>query len=204
MTQENNVQKKSNPRIVVIALAVICVILAASLVGVIALYQPSASSSQLAEKDSLISSLNEQIATLRNQSSSSGDVSTYVAQIAYLNQQVQALNDQLNTTTTILNLQDSQVLYDDTFTQDANSTTTVFNDQIYYAGYIAVQATATADTTFAEVIYTFGATNFDYNQTIGTSGAAIFPVLPGTVMVRIGNINQTSTNSVTATVTNVD
>ena len=51
MSQENNVQKKSNPKIIVIALAVICIILAASLVGVIALYQPNDSQAQLAEKD---------------------------------------------------------------------------------------------------------------------------------------------------------
>ena len=57
MSQENNVQKKSNPKTIVIALAIICIILAASLVGVIALYQPNDSQAQLAEKDSTISSL---------------------------------------------------------------------------------------------------------------------------------------------------
>ena len=40
MSQENTVQKKSNSKILVIALAVICVILASSLVGVIAVYVP--------------------------------------------------------------------------------------------------------------------------------------------------------------------
>ncbi len=42
---------------------------------------------------------------------------------------------------------------------------------------------------------------FDYNQTIGTSGTAVFPVLPGTLQINIGNINQTAANTVTATVT---
>ena len=87
------------------------------------------------------------------------------------------------------------------FIQEANSTTTVWNDQLDYAGYVVVQATATANTTYAEVIYSYSETNFNYNQTLGTSGTALFPVLPGTVTVKIGNINQTDANNVTATVT---
>jgi hypothetical protein len=208
MSQENNVQKTSNPKTVVIALAVICVILAASLIGVIALYQPN--NSQIAEKDSKISSLQAQIAVLQTQLSSTPNASTYVTQIAYLNQQLAAMNDQLNATNSdmlsmqnILQLQTTGTLYDNTLVQDANSTTTVWNDQLDYAGYIVVQATATANTTFAEVSYSITGYNFDYNQTLGTSGNVAFPVLPGGVMVRIGNLNQAATNSVTATVTYV-
>jgi hypothetical protein len=208
MSQENNVQKKSNPKIVVIALAVICVILAASLVGVIAIYQPNGSQAQLAEKDSTISSLQAQIASLEDRLANTANASTYVTQIAYLNQQLLALNDTLTTTNAdmlslekILQLQTSGTLYDANFVQDANTTTTVWNNQLDYAGYIVVQATASANTTYAEVIYSYGETNFDYNQTLGTSGTALFPVLPGTVVVKIGNTNQTATNSITATAT---
>lgn len=52
MSQENPVQKKSNTK--VIALAIVCVILAASLVGVIAIYLPSVNSdlqAQITQKD---------------------------------------------------------------------------------------------------------------------------------------------------------
>jgi len=49
MTQENLVQKKSNMK--VIALVVVCIILAASLVGVIAVYVLNNSQTQLAEKE---------------------------------------------------------------------------------------------------------------------------------------------------------
>ena len=41
----------------------------------------------------------------------------------------------------------------------------------------------------------------DFNQTIGTSGTALFPLLPGTVEIRMGNINQSDANNVTATIT---
>ena len=52
MTQENPARKKSNMK--VIALALVCVILAASLVGVIAVYVPNNSQAQLTEKDNTI------------------------------------------------------------------------------------------------------------------------------------------------------
>jgi hypothetical protein len=210
MSQENNVQNKNNPKIVVIALAVICIILAASLVGVIALYQPNSSQSQLAEKDSTISSLRAQIAVLQNQLSNTANASTYVNQIGYLNQQLAALNDQLNATNSdmlslqsILELQTTGILFDSAFSQDANTSTTVWNDLLDYAGYVVVQLTASANTTYAEVSYSYQESNFDYNQTLGTSGTALFPVLPGVVIVNIGNVNQTVANNVTATVTYV-
>jgi hypothetical protein len=205
MSQENNVQKTSNPKIVVIALAVICVILAASLIGVIALYQPNNSQTQLAEKDATISSLRTQIAVLQSQLSNTPNASTYVTQIAYLNQQLVALNDALNSTNSdmlslqsIVQLQMSGTLYNGNFNQDANTTTTLWNTELDYAGYIVVQATASANTTYVEVSYSYAGANFDYNQTLGISGTAVFPVLPGTVTVIIGNTNQTATNSVTA------
>ena len=208
MSQENSVQKKSNPKVIVIALAIICVILAASLVGVIAIYKPNDSQAQLAAKDSTISSLQEKITALELQLSYTANASTYVMQIAYLNQQLSALNDTLTTTYAdlssledILQLQASGTLYNDNFIQDANTSTTVYSSQLDYAGYIVVQATATANTTYAEVIYSYAGTNFDYNQTLGTSGTALFPVLPSTVAIKIGNTNQTATNSITATVT---
>ena len=208
MSQENSVQKKSNPKIVVIALAVICVILGASLVGVIAIYQPNGSQAQLAAKDSTISSLQAQIAVLQSQQSSTANASTYVTQIAYLTQQLIALNDTLTTTNSdmlslekILQLETSGTLYNDNFIQNGNATTTVYSSQLDYAGYIVVQATASANTTYAEVTYSYAGANFDYNQTLGTSGTALFPVLPGTVVIKIGNTNSAGTNGVTATAT---
>jgi hypothetical protein len=66
---------------------------------------------------------------------------------------------------------------------------------------VVVQATATANTTYAEAVYSFSGVNFDLNQTTGTSGTAIFPVLPGPVQINIGNINQNDTNTIAVTAT---
>jgi hypothetical protein len=210
MSQENNVQKKSNSKVLVFALVAIVVILAASLVGVIAIYAPI--DSQLATKDHTINTLHATISNLENQLASVGNTSdsqVYVNQIANLNQQLAYLNDSYTAArldaisfNSIIQLQMSGTLYDtSSITQAANSTTNLWNDQLDYAGYVVVQATATANTTYAEVIYSFTGANFDYNQTIGTSGSAVFPVLPGIVQINIGNINQNDTNNVTVTAT---
>jgi cell division protein FtsL len=209
MSQESNIQKKSNSKVLVFALIAICVILAGSLVGVIAIYQPI--DSQLAAKNTTISSLQSQILNLESELASQSNSSTtqaYINQITLLNQELASLNDSYTAAQSdayyfqsILQLQQSGTLYSNSITQDANTTTTIWNDQLDYAGYVIVQATSTANTTYAEVIYNYTGANFDYAQTIGTSGSAVFPVLPGIVQVNIGNINQTDTNTITVTAT---
>jgi len=209
MSQENKVQKKGNSKILVFALVAISVILAASLVGVIVIYQPI--DSQLAAKNTTISSLQSQILNLESElasQSNSSSTQAYVNQITLLNQQLASLNDSFTAARSdaysfqnILQLQESGTLYSNSLTQDANTTTTIWNDQLDYAGYVVVQVTATANTTYAEVIYSYTGANFDYNQTIGTSGSAVFPVLPGIVQVIVGNINQNNSNNLTITAT---
>jgi len=210
MSQESNVQKKGNSKVLVFALVGVVVILAASLVGVIAIYQPI--DSQLATKDNTISSLNSQILNLEYElasQSNSSSTQAYVNQITLLNQQLASLNDSFTAARSdaysfqnILQLQESGILYpSSSITQAANASTTIWNDQLEYAGYVIVQATATANTTYAEVFYSYTGVNFDYNQTIGTSGSAVFPVLPGIVQVIVGNINQNNSNNLTITAT---
>ena len=210
MSQESNVQKKGNSKVLVFALVGVVVILAASLVGVIAIYQPI--DSQLAAKDNTINSLNAQILNLESElasQSNSSSTQAYVNQITLLNQQLASLNDSFTAARSdaysfqnILQLQESGILYpSSSITQAANASTTIWNDQLEYAGYVIVQATATANTTYAEVFYSYTGVNFDYNQTIGTSGSAVFPVLPGIVQVIVGNINQNNSNNLTITAT---
>jgi hypothetical protein len=209
MSQESNVQKKGNSKVLVFALVGVVIILAASLVGVIVIYQPI--DSQLATKDNTISSLQSQVLNLESELASQNNSSStqaYVNQITLLNQQLASLNDSFTAARldaysfqSILQLQESGTLYSNSLTQDANTTTIIWNDQLEYAGYVIVQATATANTTYAEVIYSYTGANFDYNQTIGTSGSAVFPVLPGIVQVNVGNINQNNSNNLTITAT---
>ena len=211
MSQES---KSSNKK--VIALAVVCVILVASLAGVFAIYQPTTLQAQLAEKDQTIASLQAQLEALQYQLSQSGNSTlTYVQQIAYLSQQLSDMNDtltglgqQLSTANNVIGLTKSGVLFptadgQNPFTQQANQATTLWNDNVDYAGYVLVQVEATASTTYAQAIYTYGNSGyFNYNVTVGTSGTALLPVLPGTVQINIVNVLQPGeTNSVNATAT---
>ena len=208
MSQENTVQKKGNSKVLVFALIAICVILAGSLVGVIAIYQPL--DSQITAKDNTINDLHATISQLESQlnnsTSNSEPTQVYTDQINQLNAELSDLNDSYVAANSIAQLQQSGLLYDSSasgtsIVQNANSTTNLWNDQLDYAGYVVVQATATANTTYAEAIYSFSGVNFDLNQTTGTSGTAIFPVLPGPVQINIGNINQNDTNSIAVTAT---
>ncbi|MGD0405284.1 MAG: hypothetical protein ABSB10_01340 [Candidatus Bathyarchaeia archaeon] len=205
MSQENSVSltpqlpvRKRN--IKVIALAIICVILAASLVGVIAVYQPTNLQSQIAEKDNTISSLQQQIDNLQYQLSTTTNASVYVQQIAYLEMELSSMNDTLTSYYeniayygNLTQLRVSSILiYQQQATIGNNTWVDAYNDVLDYAGYIVVQATSTTNSTYAETLYSSYGVHFDQNVTLGMSGTAVFPVLPCTAEVRIGNLDQTS------------
>lgn len=197
----------------VIALSVVCVVLAASLVGVLALYVSNGNTTdlkaQITDKDNTITSLQSQIANLQSQISQTSNSTVYQNQISSLNEQISSLNEEISYlngqlsgyyNVAIMNASNI-LLSQQVVTQDANSTTNIFSSTIYYAGYVAIQATASADTTFVEVNYSYAGSTFDYNKTIGTSGTAVFPVLPGTLLINIGNTNQTTANNATVSAT---
>jgi hypothetical protein len=198
-----NPPKKRNMKL--IALATICIVLAAGLVGVLALYLSKGSptsdlQAQITQKDNTISALQSEVASLQSQLSQSANSSA--SQISTLNNQIAALNDQLEGYYNIATLNSSSILlYQQAVTQNANEITSVFSETIYYAGYVVIEATASANTTFVEVNYSYAGSDFNYNNTIGTSGSAVFPVLPGTLLINMGNTNQTDANSITVTAT---
>lgn len=208
MSQENSVSLTPQPsvrkrNIKVIALAIICVILAASLVGAIAFYQPTTTNlqSQITEKDNTISSLQQQIDYLQAQLSTTTNATVYIQQIAYLEQELSYLTDQTTAYYNIAIMNASSILiYQQQATIANNTWADAYNNVLEYAGYIVVQATSTTNTTYAETLYSSYGVNYDQNVTLGTSGTAYFPVLPGTVEVRIGNLDQTNSATVTVTV----
>ena len=215
----------------VIALALVCIILAGSLVGVIVLYKPTSSTSssntsslqaQITQQNNTIGSLNQQIASLQNQlaeseasQSTSGDTAALQSQITELQQELaQANSTVLSDQTTIMS--DQNTLTDDqsilsmsatepladsiSVNQNNYTIVSVFgsnsaNNVLPDPGFITVQATSTSNTTYVETIYSAYGVNFDQNVTIGTSGTAVFPVLPSTINVLLGNTDPNGNNS---------
>jgi topoisomerase IA-like protein len=178
-------------------------------VGVIAFYQ----SSQKDDQQATIDALEQQISQFRlNQT----DIQPYLAQIASLQSQLQqnanlndtvtSLYDEISNYEQLLALQKNSVIYpQQTLTQNPNSVTEIYTGTTIYAGYVVVQvASSNANSTYAQVIYRFSETNFSYNQTIGTSGTVLFPVLPSaeadSFKVLVGN-TQTDIANATITVT---
>jgi hypothetical protein len=90
-------------------------------------------------------------------------------------------------------------VYNQAVNQAADANTTIFTNVIYYAGYVSVDVQSNSTTTYVEVIYSSYGVNYDNSVTVGTSGTAAFPVLPGSVEIRVGNTE--TVDSVNATVT---
>jgi hypothetical protein len=213
MTQEAVPIKKTS--VIVVALAVVCVILAAGFVGLIVLYSPSNQSNP--DQQATIDRLNGQLAEfIANQT----DVTPYIQQIATLQAQLQQYTSQPTDNDTITALQQQISGYEkhlalatigtlyaqNTFTQNPDTLTQIFSGSTIYAGYVVVQATSTANSTYAQVQFNFGGIVYSYNQTIGLSGTAVLPVLPSTddntFIVSIGNTQpDIANNTVTATAT---
>jgi uncharacterized coiled-coil protein SlyX len=192
---ENVSKKKVFSKKVVVALVVICVVLLAGLVGILAFYistvnglnfqiaekdkTVSSLNSQLTEKDNVISSLNSQILTLQNALASKD------SQINWLNSTILSLYDYLY-------LNASTLLVYTSVDQDANSSTTVWNYMLQFAGYVTVYVQSSSNTTYVTLSYSYNEVDYQNSVTVGTNGTAAFPVLPALVKIDVGNTDTIS------------
>lgn len=101
------------------------------------------------------------------------------------------MENQINELTEIVNLQKSVVLVEKaTISQPARSYTS-WGFPVDYAGYITVIIhSSTTTNTYVRVRYVAFGVNYDNTVTVGTSGMAVFPVLPcSNIEVMVGNTN---------------
>jgi dsDNA-specific endonuclease/ATPase MutS2 len=210
---ENKGQKKVVNRTAAMAVAIICIIIATSLVGVITVYMPMVSNlkSQLSEKDIEIADLNSEISELNGQVSSlqadsvqnDGTIQQLNSTVQNLRGLIDILDSQIEDLLNIIYMNASGYLLQPTiFTQDANSSTILplYSDMLEYAGVVKVEAQSTSNTTYAQVFYNSYGVNYNQIVTVGTSGITYFPVLPGGVEKRIGNKELTGSSSVNSTI----
>jgi predicted PurR-regulated permease PerM len=195
IVMENASKKKVFSRKVVVALVVICVVLLAGLVGTLVFYISTVNSlnfqiaerdetvsllnSQLTEKDDMISSLNSQITTFQN------TLASRDSQINWLNSTILALYNYL-----YLNV--STLLVYTSVDQDANSSTTIWNYILQFAGYVTVYVQSSSNTTYVELSYSYHEVDYQNSVTVGTNGTAAFPVLPALVKINVGNTDTIS------------
>ena len=204
-TPEKVGKKKAISRNAVIALVLVLALLV-SLVSVVVIYVPMVSNlqSQITEKDNMIVTLGAQVSAIQsalNQIAS--NMTAKDAQINELTARLSSIAEEYNTIladyNAIITLGKSGILLSNfSLVQAANSSTVIWNDIVEYAGYVAVQLQSTSNTTYARVAYTSYGVNFNQSITVGESGTAAFPVLPGTIEVSVGNTEPV--NSVNGTV----
>lgn len=209
MTEESAGSNNVAGRKATIVLGLVCVILAASLVGVIVIYLSiGASPSEVAALRTENTNLEGNVTSLTNQLTALQD--SYVqlsSQLQSLQNQISANEELQNYTaelSTLLQLGASSVYMQNQQVQiDPNSTTTIISDVAIYAGYFSVQATSSSNTTYAQLFYTFSGQNFDNKVLLGEDGTGIFPILPGNFALVLGNDEASDIVNVTVSVTYV-
>lgn len=126
-------EKKVVGRTVVIALGIICIILAVGLVGAVANY-----TSIIGGKDSTISSLNSQITTKDNTISNlNSQISSKDSQISSLNSQVTSLQTQVSDLTDTVNLAKSTVWASNEAVNQPAGSYVYWRRSASYAGYVS-------------------------------------------------------------------
>jgi TolA-binding protein len=185
---------------VFIATIIACIVVAVALAGVLAIYLPMVSNleSQLTEKDQELTNLNTTITNLSLQ------MINLENQLEQANNAIASLrgnyDEVIQSYLNIIYLQSSGLLISGAdFSQNANQSAQVFLQPLEYAGFVRIDIESNSTTTYAQVIYNSLGVNFNQKITIGESGSASFPVLPGEIEILVGN--EESNNSVSGIVT---
>jgi Flp pilus assembly protein TadG len=171
-------------RNVAIAFGIICLILIACLGVVIYMaYSPAVSTST--------TSLQNQINDINSTYNSYVSAHTHTNdEFNSLNSQNTNLQDQVDDLTRTLNLTKSEVWVTSQTVSQPAGTYNFWTNSTNYAGYVMVSVeSSTTDKTYIEVLWSSYGVNYDYSLSVGVSGTGVFPVLPSSLEIRVGNSN---------------
>jgi hypothetical protein len=196
---EQNIAKSAKTKM--LAIGVGFIVLAACLVGAVSLAFINSNNlqTQITTQENTIRTQNQTIQNLNMQIAQAPDISVYTSQIQALQSQISDLNDSNTAFIQILDMRYNDLIYKDSFIQDANATTALWNDAFDYGGYIVVTVHATANSTYVQTAYNYG-TNYSYNvtQIVGQSGTVAFPIVPNVgAVVLVGNVNENNNGNAT-------
>lgn len=198
-------KRRTNWKNLSTALMMVCIVLSASLIGVIAFYLPTASelNSQITEKDYKIDELNATVISLNAQISNLQDnISQKDGEIADLKEGVEYLNALTEHYLSVLFLNESSYLVSQReIVTNASESTMIFQYNLDYAGYVSVNVESTSNTTYVQLLYNYKGVNYNQNVTVAESGTAYFPVLPTIIEIWVGNTETHNGDLVNATVT---
>jgi len=191
-------KEKVVSRNVAIALGIITIILIVGIVGAIANYR-----STIDSKDATISTDEYQLASLNSQlSTANSTIASLNSQISTKNSQIASLNSQVGDLTNTINLAKSTTWVDTYPISQGAGGNTSWTFSVSYAGYVTVWVQTSTGNIYARVIYSSYGVDYDHQIQIGTSGTAVFPVLPSSaIAVIVGNSNWIMNASATVTIT---
>ena len=113
--------------------------------------------------------------------------------ISDLNQQMTSLSLQVADLTSITNLTKSTVWLNFKNASIQAGYENLWNFISTYAGYILVQIfSLTADNIYVRVNYDSHGVNYDNQINVGIGGTTVFPVLPASIQISVGNPGMTS------------
>jgi TolA-binding protein len=186
---EQKPEKKVVSRTMAIAIGIICIVLAVSLVGSIADYN-----NIINDKNNTISSLNSQISSLNNIiNDKNNTISSLNSQISSLNHSIEEMNSQISDLNGSNNYLQNQVEYLYNITSLKNKmivdNETVYptefmnaTDGVKYAGYVFVWIkTSPSNSTTLRVAWASSGIEYDQTINVGTDTRMVFPVLPSNV-----------------------
>ena len=141
--------------------------------------------------ESKISALRNELSACQNKVSQlNNELGTCQDHVSRLNNQLATYQSQLSRLNDIVNLRLSETLVDRKTVNEPASSCVQWKFHVNYAGYIVVTVhSSTTDKTYVEVVYNSYGAFFYQKVKVGSSGTAVFPVLPGTITVRVCNNN---------------
>jgi ribosomal protein L40E len=149
--------------------------------------------------------LNSSYASLQSSYSSlQSQYSSLKSSYSSLQSQYSSLQSSYSSLQSIVSLSDSSVFVNQQTVSEPAGSSYSWTFNVNYAGYIVVYvSSSTTSNTYVE-ISGYSNNGISYNSghvTIGTSGSVAYPVLPGSVIVYVGNTNLFSGATETVTIT---
>lgn len=144
--------------------------------------------------------IQRQVSTLQTEKSNlQSQLNTCTTEKTNLQSQISDLQTELTTHKNLYYYKD--IVSDYTVNQGVGSRTLITSFNCDYAGYLEISLTSTTTNAYIEVEYFYGAYDFHFKETYGTSGWGYFCVLPTTIYIYVGNTNLLSGATHTISIT---
>ena len=186
-------KKVAGKKTATIILCIVCIVLAIGLVIALVAYLPTTGqidslNAQITQKNQTIETLNLQISSLNDQihsldTENNATILNYQNEISYLQQQILSLNNMLSLNASAILVETQE------FSHEPNTNITIWDQPdtpLTTAGYVTVQVESSSDQTFVQAVYNSFGVDYDKVIMLG-NGTAVFPVLPGAVLLTLGN-----------------